>query len=447
MTQELQALRKQLGIDAPSFLAEDTARQARWAHLTEGLKDTDRIVLENLLDNAQRWALTETTTTQDVATFTTYGFPLIRRVYPNLIAQELVSVQPMTQPTALIFYLDFLYGTARHGSSAGDRTDLRHNPKYAGGMVRGEIIKKSGEAGSEDAYTLDYTPVENSEIVYVDGVVLAGGYTIDGDEITFSTAPATEATVTIDYQLSPAEGEDNVAEMKLSMTSDSVVAETKKLKAQWTLEAQQDLMAYHGLNAENELLTVMGNEIIREIDRLIINHLLRVASAGNVNWSSSMPVDEDGNSTYAGSQREYEQTLFHAILDANNLIYRKRFQNANWIVADPDTCTLLEKLDGYKELNEEWVGGAGQGVERFGVLRNRFTVYKDPGMKPNTMLLGYKGNTFFETGYVYAPYIPLYTTPIMLDPNDFTPRRGVMTRFARKPVITDYYATVTITQV
>lgn len=440
MTQELQALRKQLGIDAPSFLAENAARRARWAHLTEGLKDTDRIVLENLLDNAQRWVLTEATTTQDIATFTTYAFPLIRRVYPNLIAQELVSVQPMTQPTALIFYLDFLYGTNRHGSSAGDRVDLQHNPKYAGGMVRGEIIKRSGEVGSTSAYELDYTPVENSEIVYIDGVVLVGGYTIDGDEITFSTAPATEATVTIDYQLSPAEGEDNVAEMKLSITSDSVVAETKKLKAQWTLEAQQDLMAYHGLNAENELLTVMGNEIIREIDRLIINHLLRVASAGNVNWSSSKPTG------YTGSQREYEQTLFHAILDANNLIYRKRFQNANWIVADPDTCTLLEKLDGYKELNEEWVGGAGQGVERFGVLRNRFTVYKDPGMKPNTMLLGYKGNTFFETGYVYAPYIPLYTTPIMLDPNDFTPRRGVMTRFARKPVITDYYATVTITQ-
>ena len=440
MNQELQALRKQLGIDAPSFLAENAARQARWAHLTEGLEDTDRIVLENLLDNAQRWALTEATTTQDIATFTTYAFPLIRRVYPNLIAQELVSVQPMTQPTALIFYLDFLYGTNRHGSSAGDRTDLSHNPKYAGGMVRGEIIKRSGEAGSLSAYTLDYTPAGNSEIVYIDGVVLVSGYTINGNEITFSTAPATDATVTIDYQLSPLEGEDNVAEMKLSMTSDSVVAETKKLKAQWTLEAQQDLMAYHGLNAENELLTVMGNEIIREIDRLIINHLLRVASAGNVNWSKSMPTG------YTGSQREYDQTLFHAIFDSNNLIYRKRFQNANWIVADPDTCTLLEKLDGYKELNEEWVGGAGQGVERFVILRNRFTVYKDPGMKPNTMLLGYKGNTFFETGYVYAPYIPLYTTPIMLDPNDFTPRRGVMTRFARKPVITDYYATVTITQ-
>jgi len=440
VTQELQALRKQLGIDAPSFLAEDAARRARWAHLTEGLKDTDRIVLENLLDNAQRWVLTEATTTQDIATFTTYAFPLIRRVYPNLIAQELVAVQPMTQPTALIFYLDFLYDTNRHGSSAGDRVDLNHNPKYAGGMVRGEIIKRSGVVGSGGPYQLNYTPAGNSEIVYIDGVVLVGGYTINGGEITFNTAPATEATVTIDYQLSPLEGEDNVAEMKLSITSDSVVAETKKLKAQWTLEAQQDLMAYHGLNAENELLTVMGNEIIREIDRLIINHLLRVASAGNVNWSSSKPT------SYAGSQREYEQTLFHAILDANNLIYRKRFQNANWIVADPDTCTLLEKLDGYKELNEAWVGGAGQGVERFGVLRNRFTVYKDPGMKPNTMLIGYKGSTFFETGYVYAPYIPLYTTPIMLDPNDFTPRRGVMTRFARKPVITDYYATVTITQ-
>ena len=429
---------KQFG-RTPSFLQEDKIRQERWAHLTEGLQDYDRLAVETLLDNAKRWEMYETSQARNVGTFTTFAYPLIRRVFPNLIANDLVSVQPMTQPTGLIFFLDFLYGTTKGDVTAGDRIDnsAAFSPYYSGGRVIGELA--GAGTGAEQTLQLKHYPVvENSEVVYVDGVP-SSNYTLTNDTGALVITATQDAAITVDYQVGPGEGED-VPEIDFNMTSTSVTAESKKLKAVWTLEAQQDLMAYHGLSAESELLAVLADQIRREIDREIISDLAAKASAGNVSWSATVPEN------YNGSEREYSMTLYDAIIDANTLIYKKRYRNANWIVADPDTCSRLEKLDGFKELNNEaGLGGAGLGIERFGILRNRFTVYKDPWATANRMLLGYKGNTFMETGYVYAPYIPLYTTPVIVDPNDFSPRRGVMTRFAKKCVAPDFYATVTIT--
>jgi len=431
----------------PSFLVEDKQRRERWAHLTEGLDDYRRLVLETLLDNAQRWLLNETSDSSNVQAFTTYGFPLIRRVFPNLIANELVSVQPIPMPTAMVFYLDFVYGNTRYGATAGDVIgDDSFSPFYGGGMIRGLIIG-TGDGSTTQFSVSDLDDAEyylpgqaGTFVVYVDGVSVPFTETDPATgTVTLDSAPAEGAVVTVDYSTTaPTEGGDDIPEIDFNMRSTSVTAETKKLKARWTLEAQQDLMAYHGINAEVELLAALGDEIRREIDRQIINHLLNIASAGNVNWSATVPVD------YNGSEREYRMTLYDAIIDANNLIYKKRYRNATWIVADPDTCARLEKLDGFTEVKQEWSGGAGMGVERFGILRNRFQVYKDPWFPANTMLLGHKGATMFETGYIYAPYIPLYTTPVFMDPNDMVPRRSVMSRYARKPVITDLYVTVHI---
>ena len=447
------------GSDRPSFLVENKQRKERWAHLTEGLEDVKRLQLEMMLDNAQRQILSETSDTSNVQAFTTYGFPLIRRVFPNLIANELVSVQPIPMPTAMLFYLDFDYGTTKLGITAGDTIGeyqvdgatgehtYTFSPKYSGGMVRGLVIGTGN--GSETNFVVDnltnsaaFLPaLTGSFLVYVDGVSVAftENSATTGD-LTLDSAPGSGAVVTTDFQIdTPTEGGDNIPEIDLNMRSDSVTAETAKLKARWTLESQQDLMAYHGLSAESELLAVLGDEIRREIDRRIINHLWRVASGGNVNWSSAIGAG------YNGTQREWDMTLYDAILDANTLIYKKRYRDATWILADPDTCTRLAKLDGFTEVKPEWSGGASRGVERFGIINNRFQVYKDAWGTPNQMLLGHKGSNMFETGYIYAPYVPLYTTPVLMDPNDMVPRRAVMSRFARKPVVTDLYATVTIT--
>lgn len=437
----MEALKKQ----EPSFLVEDKQRRNRWAHLTEGLDDFQRLSMETLFENAAMQILAEASDSSNVQTFTTFGFPLIRRVFPNLIAQDLVSVQPMTMPTGLVFFLDFVYGTTRFGTTAGDVLGdypSTFNPYYAGGTVKGLTLGTGDGATTVFAVANGAVPLlADSEVVYVDGVATTAYTVVDATgTFTFDAAPADGAVITVDYTLSvPTEGGDNIAEIDFDMRSEAVTAETKKLKAKWTLEAQQDLLAYHGVNAESELLGVLADEIRREIDRLIVNDLYTYASAGNVNWSSSIPAD------YDGSDREWAATLYAALIDANTLIYKRRFRNATFAVADPDTCARFEKLDGFVEVPRDWSGNAGQGVEKFGVIKNRFTVYKDPMAPANKILVGHKGTSMFETGYVYAPYVPLYTTPVFMDPNDMTPRRAVMSRYARKPLITDMYSTVTIT--
>ena len=457
-TQIIEEIQAQ-GYEVPSFLKENEIRKKKWAHLTDGLKDYDRLVTETLLENTQKWILNETTNTGNIGTFTTYAFPMIRRVMPNLFANELVSVQPIPMPTAMIFYIDFEYGSALDLDASpvltgGERVDKQANfhPLYSAGAVRGDLVgigdSTNGTDGT-DTFSVTYFPfIEDSELVYVDGELQSPGgvdYVADNEAGTIvfeaGSVPLAGAAITVDYTIYPGEG-GNPREIDLRISSDSVYSETKRLKAQWTIEAQQDLMAYHGLNAENELMSVVASTVRREIDQLIIGDLRTAASlptgAGDVAWSSTIGGD------YNGSQREWDMTLYNAIIDANALIYNKRMVNATWIVAGSNACTRLEKLEGFTEVHRDWAV-SGMGMERFGVLKNRFNVYKDPWAPADSMLVGYKGATMMETGYVYAPYIPLYTSPLIIDPNDFTPRRGIMSRFARKLVDPSFYATVTIT--
>ncbi|MEW6613934.1 MAG: phage major capsid protein [Thermodesulfobacteriota bacterium] len=362
--------RKRLSLPgvAPAWLNEDEERRERWAYLTEDIKDDLlRRQVETMLDN-EAWYmdyLEETSQTSNVGTFTTFAFPLVRRIYPKLIATELVSVQPMTQPTGKIFYLDFKYNTG------GQRIDTNPDKTYA----------NATEGGA-------------------------------------------------------------VKEINFDITSVTVEAGEKKLKAKWTIEAQQDLMAYHGLDAETELMGVCGDEITREIDRDIIDDVVAQASAGNVNWSKTIPTTAPWNVL---DPKVYKETLYDAIIDANNMIFKKRYRNASWIVADPDTCTRFEKLEKFKLFEGADDATMNMGVIRFGTLANKYRVYKDPWFAADKILLGYKGPTWLETGYVYAPYIPLYVTPLIIDPNDFIPRRGMMSRFAKKVVSGDFFATVTLT--
>ncbi len=441
--------------NAPSFLMENAHRRKEWEHLTDGLNDYDRLVLETLLENTKKWIMYETTMTGHVGTFTTYAFPLIRRIWPGLFANELVATQPIPMPTAMIFFIDFEYGNAFNTGPGVLNTALdttmdplgsTFNPFYAGGRARGDYLGLGN--GTETQFTLNAFPIiDNTELVYVSGVLQAdpGDYSINNATgvITFTVAPLDGDAVTADYQLANVVqegGEPNRINLRIS--SDSVEAETKKLKAEWTIEAQQDLMAYHGLSAESELMTVVSDTVRREVDQLIITDLRNAAQsaggAGNVNWSSAI------GPAYNGSQREWNLTLYDALIDANQLIYSRRMVNANWIVAGSDACTRLEKLEGFTEQHRDWAV-TGMGMERFGVLKNRFTVYKDPWAAGDSILMGYKGNTMFDTGYVYSPYIPLYVTPTIIDVNNFTPRRGIMSRYARKLISNDFYATVTIT--
>ena len=254
-----------------------------------------------------------------------------------------------------------------------------------------------------------------------------------------------------------------IPEIDIKIESIAVTAETRKLRARWSPELAQDLNAYHSLDAEVELTQILSEQIALELDREILNDLLTQAQGANYYWSRApgkfvnkktgqVQVLADALQTgpnFTGTVREWYETLVETIIDVANEIHRKTLRgSANFIVVSPDVATILEASVLYKPSYS--LDGQGQvgspfqlGAAPVGSLSNRFTVYKDPYFPRNKVLVGYKGGSYLETGYVYAPYVPLIVTPTIFAPEDFTPRKGVMTRYGKKMVRADFYGTVT----
>ena len=257
-------------------------------------------------------------------------------------------------------------------------------------------------------------------------------------------------------------GSPVIPEIDIKIESIAVTAVSRKLKAKWSPELAQDLNAYHSLDAEVELTQILSEQIALELDREILNDLLTQANGANLYWSRAPGrfVNKEtgelftnvstaaGHASFTGTVREWYETLVETIIDAANTIHRKTLRgSANFIVVGPDVATILESSVLYKPTYS--LDGDGQtsamsiGAEKVGNLSNRFTVYKDPYFPRNKILVGYKGGSYLETGYVYAPYVPLIVTPTIFAPEDFTPRKGVMTRYGKKMVRSDFYGTVT----
>jgi Major capsid protein Gp23 len=245
-----------------------------------------------------------------------------------------------------------------------------------------------------------------------------------------------------------------IPELDFTIKSVAVTANSRKLKARWTPELAQDLAAYQNLDAEVELTQVLSEAIALEIDREILGDLLYNATGANF-WWSRIPgrfVNKTSGSivagpTFTGTVREWYETLIETCIDVANNIHRKTLRGAaNFMVTSPDVATILEASVLYKPVlsmdPKETMFTVG--TEKVGTLNNRFTVYKDPYFPRNRILMGYKGGSFLETGYVYAPYVPLIVTPTIYAPEDFTPRKGVMTRYAKQLVRSDFYGTVTV---
>jgi len=246
----------------------------------------------------------------------------------------------------------------------------------------------------------------------------------------------------------------SIPEIDLRIQSLAVTAETRKLRARWTPELAQDLAAYQNLDAEVELTQVLSETIALEIDREILADLLYGATGANYYWSRKPGkfIDKTTGNTvtgasFTGTVREWYETLIETVIDVANVIHRKTLRGAaNFLVTSPDVATILEASVLYKP-NLSMDPKESQftiGAEKVGTLNNRFTVYKDPYFIRNKILVGYKGGSFLETGFVYAPYVPLIVTPTIYAPEDFTPRKGVMTRYAKKMVRSDFYGTVEI---
>jgi hypothetical protein len=245
-----------------------------------------------------------------------------------------------------------------------------------------------------------------------------------------------------------------IPEINLELRSESIVAKTRKLKAVWTPEFAQDLNAYHSIDAEAELTSMLSEYISQEIDLEILDMLIKNAQTTE-RWSARIGRTYDGaTGTFddysnaqaqasAFNQQTWFQTLGTKIQKVSNVIHQKTLRGgANFLVCSPQVATLLESMPGYG------VDGEGMqfamGVQKVGQLNGRITVYKNPYMLENQILMGFRGTQFLETGAVYAPYIPLVMTPLVYDPSNFTPRKGVMTRYAKKIVRPEFYGIIQI---
>jgi hypothetical protein len=570
--------------------AESHALVEKWERtgLLEGL-GTDEIKnqMSQLLENQAKELLRESSTMAggDVEGFAAVAFPLVRRVFGSLVAQDLVSVQPMSLPSGLIFFLDFttstggaglprlgwpsseqsLYGGGRIASQitggvilGGTGNNFYQtevgpyslNNGYAsptGTVILATTMVSSGTialggipdtttvgGGTVAAYSNYITRLLQFDPDLISGSAYAicsvtkaglesGGVNFDFDNMIAITitgglgadtaqvrrltvedpssdanvllvvtdttgsavdanivdvAAALDAIVAVDIPLADnfnagapvgsvvgattwgLEGDPNIPEIDIKVDSVSVTAMTKKLKAKWTPELGQDLNAYHNLDAEVELTSILSEQIALEIDNEILEDLVKGAEADTLYWSrrpgrflvrdTGADISTAANESilggdFTGTVSEWYETLLETINDVSAQIHRKTLRGgANFVVVSPEMANLLEFTAGFRASVTHDDDRGTIGAVKVGSLSKKFDVFVDPYFLRNVCLVGRRGASFLESGYVYAPYVPLQVTPTIFGVEDFVPRKGVMTRYAKKMVRPDMYGLVIV---
>ena len=282
--------------------------------------------------------------------------------------------------------------------------------------------------------------------------------------VKYHAQPSTNYSRT-DFEATAAQVDANpetdidIPELDIALKSIPIIAKTRKLKAVWTPELAQDLNAYHSVDAEAELTSLLSEYISMEIDLEILDMLKAGASAKTENWSARVGFEfnsatnlfeEQSGASNAYTKGEWFQTLGNKIQAVSNAIHQKTLRGgANFLVVSPETATILESIPGYATGadGDANTNQFAMGVQKVGAINNRYTVYKNPYMLENDILVGFRGANFLETGAVYAPYVPLIMTPLVYDPKNFTPRKGVMTRYAKKMIRPEFYGKVIVADV
>jgi len=254
------------------------------------------------------------------------------------------------------------------------------------------------------------------------------------------------------------ENQGNIPEIDIKVDSVSITAITKKLKAKWTPELQQDINAYHNLDAEVELTGILSEQIALEIDQEILEDLIKGAQAGTYYWSrkpgkfvnrtgiaGGAPNNQTLFPDFTGTVSEWYETLLETVNDVSAQIHRKTLRGgANFIVTSPEIANVLEFTSGFRADTTADENRGTAGAVKVGQISKKWDIYVDPYFPRNLLLVGRKGNSFLESGYVYAPYVPLQVTPTIFGPEDFVPRKGVMTRYGKKMVRPDMYGLVVV---
>jgi hypothetical protein len=561
--------------------------------LLEGLDGQKAQNMAVLLENQAKSLLKESSGLAGggIEGFAAVAFPIVRRVFAGLIANDLVSVQPMSLPSGLIFFLDFTY--SGNLGSTGSQTDRLGNTVdksiYGTNQVGSEILAgvdlvnsasqgfggpgRDGQTGyayasatgsapiipsaniEEAAFTLDGAVSEtNKKLIQYDPDLLAttdsslavvvlevdkanltstlGDPDFDNlspfllnitgaalfnsiaaagannskqirrltDKIAAADAASGNEAIRFVYTttavtpqafanaastaglaagntqfpvkdtmttsglaagsvagaLFPLEGNVDIPEIDIKVDSTAITAQTKKLKAKWTPELGQDLNAYHNLDAEVELTSILSEQIALEIDREILADLVNGATAATYYWSRSPGLFVDRATgaelgatsaapDFTGTVSEWYETLIETINDVSAQIHRKTLRGgATHIVCSPEVANILEFTSGFRANVTADADRGDIGAVKAGSLNRKFDVIVDPYFPRNLVLVGRIGSSFLESGYVYAPYVPLQVTPTIFGVEDFVPRKGVMTRYAKKMVRPDMYGLVVV---
>ena len=388
-----------------------------------------------------------------------------------------------------------MYGAGKWGYSINDASDtvayttasaavsdVRFDPNLSASAAAGSLVKlivsssqlsapdldgiKAFSVAGSDAHALTafypaFTSYDSStdKIAFIVDPVQAS-LSGSGGSITVAYHKAPTDTTRGDFEVeSAAEGsnpeENNVGipEVDIQMKSIPITAKTRKLKAVWTPELAQDLNAYHAVDAEAELTALLSEYVTMEIDLEIIDMLKVNASAKTEFWSAKVGYEYDSGAfletsgaSNAYTKGEWFQTLGHKIQSVSNAIHKKTLRGgANFMVVSPEVATILEVIPGFAtDSDADVTKSYAMGVQKIGNLANRFNVFKNPYLQDDQILVGFRGAQFLETGAVYAPYVPMILTPVVYDPTNFTPRRGVMTRYAKKMIRPEFYGLVNV---
>jgi hypothetical protein len=450
------------------FLNEARELESRWAQtgLLENINDKyTRSCTAVLLEN-QRLINESSTDSGDVAQFKRISIPLVRRIYPQLIANKVVSVQPLLGPTGLVYYLRFRYGSnkgaVRGASKSGFPTDDANSLQqlasgdanlsvyYSHQFVENETQADAG-GDTTSVHTVEHTPVlagtmtgtvyDGATAVQTFVVAQNGGFTFSdigtpaakatagsldlttGEvELTWNSDPgANSVVVSYEYNM---ECNQDLPEVNLVVESEEIAAKTRKLKAVWSYEAQQDLRSQHNLDAEAELTAVLAQEINLEIDREVLGDLRN--NAGTVaSW--------DFNTALGDTIKEKYESLYVKVVEVSNVVHRKTLRGGcNWLVTSPEVASIFETATaGFAPAPSETFTSS-LGIQYVGTVNNRWRLYKDPLFPSGQILMGYKGDSYMDSGYFYCPYVPLTQTPVVLDPESFCPRKGILTRYGKK---------------
>jgi len=467
----------------------DAALLQKWSGMLEGINDSwTKRCMARLFENEmkhlgtlRRQHLTESTLAQNIPDLVKFVFPVIRRVWANLIANGLFSIQPMNSPIGGIFYWEYKYGTTKGTITAGDNMIENFDRFYSSEYVDEETI---GGAGTNFVGATDWGPVKaygtgQVGIEFI-GTLAAGGtlriYDGDGSgtllgdtgatsTITYSTGAyditfsAAVTGVTANYYYNMEAEANNVPQVNVDITLEAVKAFSRKLKILWSAEAADDMRAVLGMDIEPELTSGVASEIAMGIDRELIMAAYGSGTTNTASFDAAVPAGINQVDHYRNIT-----TVLEKVSGAINTATHRG--PGNFLVIGPSVQPIFGALATHGDMVRvfdqlpqvpagQGVTGrqafalpqapSGYGVYPMGFLQNKWTVIVDPYFPSGKILVGLKGNLFTDSGLVYAPYVPLEMTSAFLDPGDFSLRKGLRTRYTKKLVNANFYGIITVT--